>query len=50
MKPEEMEEIRRLNAGLSRIHCVQFGMHDNAAADFLRKLAAENNGDSPTKT
>ena len=45
MKPEEMEEIRRLNGGRSRIHCVQFGMHDDAAADFLRKLAAENNGD-----
>lgn len=45
MKPEEMEAIRRLNGGRSRIHCVQFGMHDDAAADFLRKLAAENNGD-----
>jgi Ca-activated chloride channel family protein len=45
MKPEEMEQIRQANAGLSRIHCVQFGMNDNAAADFLRKLAADNNGD-----
>jgi von Willebrand factor type A domain len=45
MKPEEMQEIRRLNGGHSRIHCVQFGMHDDAVADFLRKLAAENNGD-----
>jgi hypothetical protein len=45
MKPEEMEEIQRLNGGRSRIHCVQFGMHDNEAADFLRKLAAQNNGD-----
>jgi hypothetical protein len=45
MKPEEMEQIRQANAGLSRIHCIQFGMNDNAAADFLRKLAADNNGD-----
>jgi von Willebrand factor type A domain len=45
MKPEEMEEIQKLNAGRTRIHCVQFGMHDDAAADFLRKLAAQNNGD-----
>jgi hypothetical protein len=45
MKPEEMEQIREANAGLSRIHCIQFGMNDNAAADFLRKLAADNNGD-----
>jgi len=45
MKPEEMEEIQRLNGGRSRIHCVQFGMHDNEAADFLRKLASQNNGD-----
>jgi outer membrane biosynthesis protein TonB len=45
MKPEEMEEIHRLSDGHSRIHCVQFGMHDDAAADFLRKLAADNNGD-----
>jgi hypothetical protein len=45
MKPEEMEQIRQANAGLSRIHCIQFGMNDNAAADFLRKLASDNNGD-----
>jgi len=45
MKPEEMEQIKQANAGLSRIHCIQFGMNDNAAADFLRKLAADNNGD-----
>jgi hypothetical protein len=45
MKPEEMEEIKTLNAGRTRIHCVQFGMHDDAAAEFLRKLAAQNNGD-----
>jgi von Willebrand factor type A domain len=45
MKPEEMAEIQTQNAGRTRIHCVQFGMHDNAAADFLRKLAAQNNGD-----
>jgi hypothetical protein len=45
MKPEEMEEIQKLNAGRTRIHCVQFGMNDNAVADFLRKLASENNGD-----
>jgi hypothetical protein len=45
MKPEEMEEIQNLNAGRTRIHCVQFGMNDNAAADFLRKLAANNSGD-----
>ena len=40
-----MDRIRRLNRGRSRIHCVQFGLHDDAAADFLRKLAADNNGD-----
>jgi hypothetical protein len=49
MKPDELEEIHRLNAGHSRIHCVQFGLqeHSNipAATNFLRKLAAENNGD-----
>jgi hypothetical protein len=45
MKPEEMQEIQRLNGGRSRIHCVQFGMHDDAAAEFLRKLAADNQGD-----
>jgi hypothetical protein len=44
MKPEEMEEIDRLNAGRTRIHCVQFGM-DDAVAEFLRKLASRNNGD-----
>jgi hypothetical protein len=45
MKPEEMEQIQTLNGGRTRIHCVQFGMNDNAAADFLRRLAAQNNGD-----
>lgn len=45
MKPEEMEEIRAQNGGRTRIHCVQFGMNDNEAAEFLRKLAAQNDGD-----
>lgn len=45
MKPAEMEQIRRLNGGHSRIHCVQFGLNDHEAADFLRKLASDNNGD-----
>jgi hypothetical protein len=49
MKPDELEEIRRLNGGRSRIHCVQFGLQDEprvpVATNFLRKLAAENNGD-----
>jgi Ca-activated chloride channel family protein len=49
MKPDELEEIRRLNGGRSRIHCVQFGLQDEpkapVAPNFLRTLAAQNNGD-----
>ncbi len=49
MKPQELDQVRQRNQGRSRIHCVQFGMSDESTApaetNFLRKLAAENNGD-----
>jgi hypothetical protein len=48
LSPAELDEIRRLNRGRSRIHCVRFESGeepDAAGTDFVRKLAEDNNGD-----
>jgi von Willebrand factor type A domain len=45
----DRDEIKRLNDRRTRIHCVQFSSADDpdaaAATDFLRKLAAQNDGE-----
>jgi Ca-activated chloride channel family protein len=44
----DLEELKRLNERHTRIHCVQFRSDDDedavAAEEFLRKLAAQNDG------
>jgi hypothetical protein len=44
----ELEEVKRLNEGRTRIHCVQFKSPDDPdaalATDFLQKLAAQSDG------
>jgi Ca-activated chloride channel family protein len=45
----DMDEIKRLNDRRTRIHCVQFSSADDPdaaiATEFLRKLAAQNDGE-----
>jgi hypothetical protein len=45
----DLEELKRLNERHTRIHCVQFSSQDDpdaaAATDFLRKLAAQSDGE-----
>jgi hypothetical protein len=45
----DLDEIKRLNDRHTRIHCVQFSSADDPdaaiATDFLRKLAAQNDGE-----
>jgi hypothetical protein len=45
----DLEELKRRNERQTRIHCVQFRSDDDedaiAAEEFLRKLAAQNNGE-----
>lgn len=48
LNPSELAEIRRLNKGRSRIHCVRFDTKDEpvpAPMNFVHTLAAENGGD-----
>lgn len=42
---KELAEIKRLNAGRSRLHCVEFGKGpDIGTENFLQRLARENGG------
>lgn len=49
LSPGEQDEIRRINNGRSRIHCVRFNSgdeHKQVTADsFVQKLAKDNNGE-----
>jgi hypothetical protein len=49
LSPVDLEEVKRINERRSRIHCVQFSSQDDpdaaAANDFLRKLAAQSDGE-----
>lgn len=41
----ELAEIKRINRGRARIHCVEFGVGERLASDnFLKRLARENGG------
>ncbi len=41
----ELAEIKKINRGRARIHCVEFGVGERLAADnFLKRLARENGG------
>jgi hypothetical protein len=47
LKPRELEEIQRKNAGRTHIHCIEFGEGPELISDsanFLKKLAAQNGG------
>lgn len=47
LSPGELDELRRLNGGRTRIHCIEFGKGPalpGAAPNFLQKLAAQNGG------
>jgi len=49
LSPSDLVELKRINERHSRIHCVQFSSQDDpdaaAATDFLRKLAAQSDGE-----
>jgi hypothetical protein len=41
----QLERIREVNRGRTRIHCIEFGvLADLAPENFLKKLAAGNGG------
>jgi Ca-activated chloride channel family protein len=49
LSPFDLAELKRLNEHHARIHCVQFSSQDDpdaaGATDFLRKLAAQSDGE-----
>ena len=45
LSPADLDEIRRLNRGVSKIHCVEFGKGpDVPVQNFLKRLAQQNGG------
>ena len=46
LTPRELQEVRKLNGGRTRIHCVEFGRGADLAraGNFLKTLARENGG------
>ena len=45
LSARELNEIKTLNAGRTKIHCVEFGKGSELSGDnFLKKLARDNGG------
>ncbi|HSG69964.1 MAG TPA: hypothetical protein VLA12_06085, partial [Planctomycetaceae bacterium] len=45
LEAAELDEIKKMNRGGARIHCIEFGIRNDLGLDnFLKKLARQNGG------